>query len=141
MADIFVLQGFGNTGKSTTLIKLCHLLQIKNGISKTLIKILPSGKPKDIKEVITNKDGKNIGITSHGDDPERIKKEVGEFIIKHCDIIFCACHSEGSTVDAVNTFASGNTIDFTQQVIQKNTTMQDKCNDCMADLLRDKAGL
>jgi len=155
MARIYVLQGAGNKGKSITLIKLCINLEIKNNINPVhQIMYSPSNHVIDIKVILPNIRTQNggivtVGITSHGDDHIRLKKEINDFLTNNCDIIFCPCHLKGSTVIAVNSFRRNNTIDFTQQVIQNNTynvpntnnSMQNNCNDCMACHLIDKAGL
>jgi len=154
MAIIYVLQGAGNKGKSTTLINVCNKLERKYNKPLTPISYSSANKLIDIKVILTNIKTKNggiltVGITSQGDVADRIIREINEFLSNNCDIIFSACHLSGNTVDAVNLFHRNNTIDFTQQVIQKNTynvpntnqTMQDKCNDCMADHLIDKSGL
>jgi len=152
MANIYALQGDKDKGKTTTLIKLCNLLQEEYGVPVTPIQYLSNKKPIDIKEILTNKEGKKIGITSQGDDATTLKKEINYFLDNNCEIIFCACRpikDTTGTYDAVNSFANNNKIDFIQQVIQNNTctmsnatiTMQEQCNECMAKRLKEKAGL
>jgi len=155
MAIIYALQGAGNKGKSTTLLTLCNKLESKNGKPLTPIEYTSRNKVKDNNIILTdikenaNNTLKKVGITSHGDEPDRIIEALRDFSSNNCDIMFCACHLSGSTVDAVNSFSNGNIIIFIQQVIQNNTynvpnannTMQNNCNDCMACHLLNRAGL
>jgi hypothetical protein len=147
MAEIYLLQE--DKGKTLTLITLCNILERSYGLPLTPIEYSSRGKPKDINVTLTDVKGKKVGITSQGDVPATIKNEIYNFLQNNCDIIFCACRLTEETVNAVNEFSADNKIDFTRQVIQNHIynapgsdkTMQNQCNECMANHLKDKAEL
>jgi hypothetical protein len=49
--------------------------------------------------------GKHIGLNSHGDLISYIKRDLTKLAEDKCDIIFCACQSEGKTLAAVEDVA------------------------------------
>jgi len=146
MAIIYALQGVGNKGKSTTLLTMCNRLESGNGKPLTAIEYTSRNKVKDKSIILTDirertsNTLKKVGITSHGDIADRIKRAIDEFLSNNCDIIFCACHLSGNTVDCVNSYTQHN-INFIPQVIDNNTATQSQTNMNTADNLIMQAGL
>ncbi|MHA3084021.1 hypothetical protein ACX1NX_12820 [Acinetobacter sp. ANC 5383] len=107
MTQIFALQGTSNSGKTSTLIQLDQEIQNKYPNALRTIHI----HRKDIcisYEIIVNGSVIKVGIESQGDPNSRLKDSLELFKNIGCDIIFCACRTQGMTVDWINDFAQRN---------------------------------
>jgi hypothetical protein len=102
MPSIITLQGPPDSGKSTSIGMLLKSLpqQFNTDV------ILPRFRPNSIDFfTIVQINGVLVGITSYGDSYNLITQRCQPFIVANCQIIICACHLEGRTVDAVNNIA------------------------------------
>ena len=88
---IICFKGKGNSGKSTVIKKII------NEFFK--IKIYPDKKDY---RLILEYNGLRIGICSPGDVKEDLEKCIRKLIKEGCDIIICACHTRGKTLDYIN---------------------------------------
>lgn len=97
---IIALQGPPNRGKSLTIGILFDLMK-DNGYE-----VIMDKKRKTSKDffVILKKNGVLVGICSYGDEKYLIQDRCNRFIDAGCEIIVCACHTDGPTVDAVRSF-------------------------------------
>jgi hypothetical protein len=112
MPHLFALQGTGNCGKSTTLIHLYHTIQAKYPTATT--QSLHIGT-RDIAVIMRGVKGLVIGIESQGDPNSRLQKSLSTLTAAMCDIIFCACRTNGMTVGWVNDQSPPYIIQFVQQ--------------------------
>lgn len=88
---VIVIKGVEGQGKSET-IKLIRD-ELKKRYTHTENLILDNG---DIKSVITISDIK-IGIESQGDPKSRQGESLNDFVLWNCNIIICACRTNGET--------------------------------------------
>lgn len=90
---VIVLQGKGEMGKSTTLYYLIQALKNK--------KPYDDFDRYDKCDVIYYKD-KKIGVTTSGDNKDKLKRDIEKNLPENCDIIVCAARTKGSSVDYIN---------------------------------------
>ena len=109
MADIFALQGPAGSGKTAALILLLEKLQEK--YPEAAVEYLIRGR-RDFKVVVRGVKGKNIGIESQGDPNSRLEQSLADFISWKCGIIFCACRTNGMTVDWVSAMSPPHRVRF-----------------------------
>ena len=105
LMKIIALQGKSNTGKTTTLKMLIRLFLENNKYNLN---------PKYVKRYVLNKcnsdtgdvkcvfeyNGKRIGITTRGDTEKALARDFKNHFYK-CDIIVCAVHTHGKTVEFI----------------------------------------
>ena len=94
---VILVCGPANTGKTESIRRFLESLGI----------VFPK-RPSDITIVMQiQKDGilRNLGVTSAGEEPEVIKRNL-QFLNGHpWDVIICAAKSQGNTTDHVREFA------------------------------------
>ena len=97
----------GNQGKTKTIRALAELIIPNSKIAKAQWH-KPTVAPGswqtchgDICVATKAKNGKLVGLCSHGDVATTIKDWLEFLGNQNCDIIFCACHTRGTTVKAV----------------------------------------
>jgi len=97
MKRIIALQGDKDTGKSLTIGILFDNMR-NNGYV-----VVQDKKRKSSHDffVILKKHGKKIGLSTYGDFKRMIIVKVELFIGLDCEIIVCACHRIGKTVEAI----------------------------------------
>lgn len=125
MRYILALQGEPHTGKSTT-IGLLYDHMVLNDYIVLLPRRRYNGNPSHDFIVILEKKKKKIGIMTYGDSPSLIKNKIKVFIDLNCDIIVCACHFSGKTVETIRNIPG-----FEYRFIQKS----DSNDDDMIELL------
>ena len=101
--ELHVLQGAGNTGKTTTLNILIE--ELKKKYLSVVPTVLIQGPGDDQKVIFDNLNGHKVGIETRGDPKSRLPQSLKDFAQKKCDIIFCACRTKGTTVTAIQNFA------------------------------------
>lgn len=136
MRHLFALQGVGNCGKSDTLIYLFQALQTK--YPTATIQTF-NHRTKDIEIIMRGVNGLVVGIESHGDPNSRLQKSLRAFAEAKCDIIFCACHKRGMTVDWVNALSTAYSIHFIVQT--KVSDNYGATNTATTSLLMQQAGI
>lgn len=132
---VIVLQGKGEMGKSTTLYYLIQALKNK--------KTYDDFDRYDKCDVIYYKD-KKIGVTTSGDNKDKLKRDIEKNLPENCDIIVCASRTKGSSVDYINDHfkkdlviwlgrfsASSDDNEFNIEELQKNT------NEWQAEKIKD----
>ena len=112
MTHIIALQGPGNSGKTSTLIRVLEDLQAKYPTA-TLHAF--HGATIDIKIVLCGVNGKTVGIESQGDPGSRLQQSLPDLLAAKCDVIFCACRTRGATVDWVSACMPPHKVQFVQQ--------------------------
>lgn len=130
MANIYALQGPGNSGKSSTLIQLLNLVVAK--YPGATMQALHSGT-KDVKVIVHPVNGKKVGIESQGDPSSRLEQSLTDFRNANCDIVFCACRTSGMTVDWIEAMSPPDNVQFIPQV--RTQTGQQASNLAMASRL------
>ena len=145
MLNIFVLKGVKYTGKTATL-KLVNELLKKNYPSLNRIDFKQSKNAQQDFRVIydLNVNGKiiRVGLETGGDDHGYIYEDVKRFLLKKCEIIFCACHPSGKTLEAINTYKyHGGTVTFIETIKEPDKTKSDAKNKADALKLIQMAGL
>ena len=120
---IIALQGDQDSGKSLTIGLLLKLME-KDGFL-----IFQDKKRKNSKDffAMVGKNGFKIGICSYGDTAYLIEDRCGRFVDAKCDIIICACHNSGKTVDAVTGFKRY-TPEFVKKTIESTSKHQNANN-------------
>lgn len=136
MANIIALQGPSNSGKSSTLIQVFHMLQTKYPVAT--VQALHSGAP-DIKVILHGVNGKVVGIESQGDPNSRLQQSLSDFITCKCDLIFCACRTSGMTVGWVNALSPPHNLNFVKK--GRTASNQGGANYAAAAALIKLAGL
>ncbi|GHV06452.1 hypothetical protein FACS189485_14990 [Spirochaetia bacterium] len=137
MADIFVLQGIGNCGKTTTLKMVFDELKARK--PSPVVHNLNTRLRTEIKVVMKPCKGHIVGIASIGDYPEALLESFRDFKKAGCDIIFCAVRTSGATVPAVQSQQGNNNVQWIQQTV--TATNQATANNNMALHLIKIAGL
>lgn len=124
MKTIIALRGNKKTGKSTTMgILLDRIRKDDCGYKIILDKYRMNSSDFF---VIVKKKGKLIGICSYGDAQNLIKERCDVFVARGCEIIVCACHPSGKTVDAVLSYvALGYTPEFYEKSIGEASNNSD----------------
>ena len=104
MSKVLALNGDNNVGKSTTIYELIKLFPkdcVKEVNSYRLYKNNPRKYPEV--SVVVNYKGKTICITTKGDDPKCVLKEIKAFKENgynpyKCDLFVCASRCSGDLV-------------------------------------------
>ena len=120
MKVLYVLQGAGEKGKSSTLnILIDELVKKYPNATK---RILEQDISCDQKVIFDNLNGHIIGIETQGDPNSRLPESLNDFEKAQCDIIFCACRTRGSTVDTIQNFVThySYTVKIIKQTYEKN---------------------
>lgn len=111
--DIIAISGISNTGKTHCLQKLIYEMSkdSKNKIScinhaKAYQQLITNGAPvinrnmnKIDFSVVVERNGKRAGITTYGDNKYVLLNVFEKMNIYNCDLIVCACHTKGETID------------------------------------------
>ncbi|MEO8088129.1 MAG: hypothetical protein ABI763_15005 [Bacteroidota bacterium] len=138
--SIIALQGDQNSGKSITIGLLFHMMR-KNGFQT--IKDKARKNSKDF-FVILKKNDILIGVSSYGDTEYWIKDRCGKFVIAGCQIMVCACHKEGKTVEAVLSFTEYELVFFAKnfamssEQLNANTADAEELLGLVEDLLKNE---
>ena len=119
MAKLLALQGTGNVGKTTTLRLLIDT--IRQSYPSAHEQILIQGK-RDTQVVFDPVKKMKIGIETQGDPNSRLEDSLEDFKNMKCDVIFCACRTDGMTVKWVKALATIYTIEFVPQMAQAPST-------------------
>lgn len=141
MKVLYVLQGAGEKGKSSTLnILIDELVKKYPNATK---RILEQDISCDQKVIFDNLNGHIIGIETQGDTNSRLPESLNDFEKAQCDIIFCACRTRGSTVDTIQNFAThySYTVKIIKQTYEKNSSKQITSNTNVAHSMIRQAGL
>ena len=141
MKTLYALQGAGEKGKSSTLnILIDELAKKYPNVTK---RILIPGMGRDQQVIFDNLNGHIIGIETQGDPNSRLLQSLKDFAKAQCDIIFCACRTSGSTVDAIQNFAKqySYTVNIIKQTYEKNASKQAASNTNVAHGMIQQAGL
>ncbi|MGQ1929133.1 hypothetical protein [Ornithobacterium rhinotracheale] len=96
--QIIVLFGRAQIGKTSTLNILMGLLDEK-------LKVKDDDLIKDRRESIVYK-GKNIAVTTPGDDGYQVSENINFFKGKKCDVFITATRTKGSTVEKLKEYAT-----------------------------------
>lgn len=136
MPHLFALQGSGNCGKSDTLTRLFHALQLK--YPSATVQALHNGA-KDTAVIMRGVNGLVVGIESQGDPNSRLQRTLPAFAAAKCDIIFCACRTSGMTVGWVNALSAAYSIHFVAQTVVANN--HGATNAATASSLMRQAGI
>lgn len=124
MSDLFALQGRHDCGKSETLNDVIQLLSSKYKTAK--INVIIAGK--DQKVIFQNVKGLTVGIETQGDPNSRLKQSLSDFLQANCDIVFCACRTNGMTVNWINALSKNYKIHFVKQTIVNNNHQNSNMN-------------
>jgi hypothetical protein len=138
MAEIYVLQGPADCGKSSTI--------------KEIFKILNAKYPKCVKkdyfpnqyDIKIEMQIKSflVGIESQGDPNSRLGDSLNDFERNGCEIIFCAARTRGMTVQWINSHSQKYHIKFIHQtIVGNNQQQQTQRNHVVAQDIINKAGL
>jgi hypothetical protein len=136
MAIIYALQGKQKIGKSQTVVQLFLSLRDKY-VPPALIQ--DWSVPCSYTFIMTNVNGKTVGIESRGETADRLEQAITNFINAGCDIIFCSCRRTGETVECLNNFIE-HTVKYIQQDIAPPDQQEDR-NLKTAQRLIELAGL
>ena len=141
MKTLYALQGAGEKGKSSTLNILIDELAKKYPNAPK--RILIPGMGRDQQVIFDNLNGHIIGIETQGDPNSRLPQSLKDFAKEQCDIIFCACRTSGSTVDAIQNFAKqySYTVNIIKQTYEENASKQTASNTKVAHGMIQQAGL
>ena len=145
MLKVFVLKGVKYTGKTATL-KLVNELLKKKYPSLNCIDFKQSKNAQQdfwgIYDLNVNGKMIRVGLETGGDDHGYIYEDVKRFLLKKCEIIFCACHPSGKTLEAINTYKyHGGTVTFIETIKEPDKTKSDAKNKANALKLIQMAGL
>lgn len=112
---LVVLQGIGNSGKTTVLKELLNLLLNDKQKISSDPESTTNKRNKDISPTVINfkKDASEgtiiVGIASAGDDKKIVEDNLDYLLKKrNCDIVFCATRSYGDTTEVVHTYIDNN---------------------------------
>ena len=145
MLNIFVLKGLSDSGKTTTLKLVDDLLNKKYSNPKPIDSKYSNNKPKDFWVIYDlNVNGKmiRVGLETGGDDYRYVRKDRDTFLSHNCEIIFCACHPSGKTLQEVNEYKNhGGTVTFIETIREPDKTKSDAKNKADALKLIQMAGL
>ena len=133
MKKIIALQGDKDTGKSETIGIL--LDEMRNN----RYTVVQDKKRKNSHDffVILMKNGKKIGLSTYGDIKRMIIEKIEIFIQFECDIIICACHRKGKTVEAIKG-VKGYTPEFVSKSVAQIVSQQARLNQQDAEVLFNK---
>lgn len=145
MLNIFVLKGVKYTGKTATLKIVNELLEKKYPSLNCIDFKQSKNAQQDFWGIYDlNVNGKmiRVGLETGGDDYGYIYEDVKRFLLKKCEIIFCACHPSGKTLEAINTYKyHGGTVTFIETIKEPDKTKSDAKNKANALKLIQMAGL
>lgn len=96
-------KGYSKTGKSKVLKAVFFRLVAEHGkliqVKRLLHGSLDFYDTRDLGVIFTYR-GILVGLESEGDPTEKYhEKALAEFINESCEIIICACHTKGSTIN------------------------------------------
>lgn len=129
MTTIIALKGRHQSGKTPTLKLLEQVVCDKYTSSvKILHEERDIGGSKDIFVIIEINGSMTVGIYSLGDYATSITTNLQIAISMQCDIIFCACRTRGSTVLAIQSFASSSKIVFVKRDYETSLSKQELVN-------------
>lgn len=162
---IIALQGVSNTGKSTTLRLLFRRLVCSPHSNPCAIdpsfeagkclKIMPAAfeigtywddvfdhtnrkAVKDFGVILLYKKGEHcikIGLTSIGDKPDQIRAQLEWFISQGCELMICACHLRGGTVELLEGFRPEWEVQFIPKTVAATPGGQPAANNADATRL------
>ena len=145
MLKVFVLKGVKYTGKTATLKIVKELLEKKYPSLNCIDFKQSKNAQQDFWGIYDlNVNGKiiRVGLETGGDDHGYIYEDVKRFLLKKCEIIFCACHPSGKTLEAINTYKyHGGTVTFIETIKESDKTKSDAKNKANALKLIQMAGL
>ena len=101
MATAYALQGTHDSGKTSALKRVNEILRKKYTVIAVIEDYFNSSRNPDyqgIYDIKVNDKTIRIGIISGGDEWECIRKILQHFQRHQCEIVFCACRSQGKTV-------------------------------------------
>lgn len=139
MANIYAIYGKADCGKTKTLSEIRNLLRKKYTEAKETV--LNEEDWGDFTVILTNVNGKKVGIESEGDPNSRLNESLKEFISQKCDIIFCPCRTKGMTVDWVETYKNGHNVEYIEKTKDENEQTQSATNKQQAKQVITFAGL
>lgn len=116
MPKIIVLTGVPDTGKSTTINLLYHLLKKPNsGFTLKKDRVIPNSRDFF---AIFEKQGELIGITSYGDSVNILKEKFDFFKNEGCITIVCAGRESGSIYDFIAQYSGLKKRDISKTVVE-----------------------
>lgn len=121
---VIALQGKSNTGKTTTLKRMILTIIQNNIFDTTLIDNLAKIIKKcllstgDVKCMFTYKNIK-IGVTTRGDARRFLEYDFNEFF-KGCDIVVCAVHTSGETIEYIREKGNDGILIHTKWFVETN---------------------
>ena len=160
---IIALQGVGGIGKTTTLKKLFveiannfkseidHYFLLypkkadKESIEKEIVEErnlrLSNAARKVVKNIIVViifKDKRRVAIITEGDDDRDLSYAMPILVALNCNLCFCACRTDGSSVEFLNKLKNGgNSVEYVSKAIERSTDKMDAVNDSQVkDLLK-----
>ena len=127
MAVKYILGVFGvaRRGKSETLLLLIDNFR-NNKLYSEIYFSASSGSEGD-RIAIYGKNGFRIGITTIGDYPTEVEKEVTKLVENQCDIIITATRTKGGTTEVVNSIAKQ--YNYEKIWFEKNRSVNRWCHD------------
>ncbi len=97
MKKVFALRGTSNRGKTQTIRTVDELLRTKHpGAS-----VEHEYRTRAELSVVLGINGVKIGIETTGENAERIRQSLDQFVTLGCEVIICATRTSGKTVKAV----------------------------------------
>ena len=120
---IYALQANDNHGKTATITLLYDLMLDKG------YEILSRRHRVDSKEfaVILGWNKIKIGVSTYGDSRGDITRKLDVFGRERCQIIVCACHEEGATVETIMSYRSYRHV-FIEKTIEEDERLHAWCN-------------
>ena len=145
MLKVFVLKGVKYTGKTATLKIVNELLEKKYPSLNCIDFKQSKNAQQDFWGIYDlNVNGKmiRVGLETGGDDYRYVRKDREMFLSHNCEIIFCACHPSGKTLQEVNEYKNhGGTVTFIETIKESDKTKSDAKNKADALKLIQMAGL
>ncbi len=130
---IIALQGKSNVGKTTTLKQMIltilnnNLFQLNDNYDRQTI-IEGCCKPKGDVQCVFENNGIKIGITTRGDTKECLEEDFSKHFT-NCDMVVCAVHTSGGTVNFIKGKGSDGVIIHTKWFVEPQTgTRKDEVN-------------
>ncbi|MDI5950274.1 hypothetical protein [Flavobacterium yafengii] len=118
--EIIVLEGFSNTGKTTTIGILYNLLLSNGGISTN--KQALGRDPNDFSDIVINYKNLKIGIFSMGDNSTAISQGIVNFNNQNCDVFICSLSTGTPKVRANNRINRFQNIRIPKTIASQNIT-------------------
>lgn len=132
LKKLIVLEGVGNSGKTTTLNMIYH--QLKSSFPQNALIVDDAFKPKDHLLVMRGKAGQLTALHTAGDDANRIVRSFGTAESQKCEILVMAVSipMRQSTIPlakiAFNEIVNANALQpqmhYTQRLGQQNAMQQ-----------------